>query len=188
MANPTQADCDGNGVGDTCEMQLDCNHNGIADVCEILSGGVTDQNLNGIPDTCEVSSVSRVLPISGPSTGGTAVRIIGTNFFSALPVSVTFGGAPATNVVVVSLTEITAVTPAGSPGDTVVTVNGASVEAFYYRPSCDGDLDNNGTIDSSDLSIVLLNFGDCSSSLTTPQPQEPMIFPMPEVAKQSGKN
>ena len=188
VANPTQADCDGNGVGDTCEMQLDCNHNGIADVCEILSGGVTDQNLNGIPDTCEVSSVSRVLPISGPSTGGTAVRIIGTNFFSALPVSVTFGGAPATNVVVVSLTEITAVTPAGSPGDTVVTVNGASVEAFYYRPSCDGDLDNNGTIDSSDLSIVLLNFGDCSSSLTTPQPQEPMIFPMPEVAKQSGKN
>jgi hypothetical protein len=181
VTNPTQSDCDGNGVGDACE--LDCNHNGIADVCEILSGAVTDQNLNGIPDTCEVSSVSRVLPISGPSTGGTAVRIIGTNFFSALPVSVTFGGAPATNVVVVSLTEITAVTPAGSPGDTVVTVNGASVEAFYYRPSCDGDLDNNGTIDSSDLSLVLLNFGDCFLSLPTQRPQEPMIFAIPEAAK-----
>ena len=181
VTNPTQADCDGNGVGDACE--LDCNHNGLADVCEILSGTVTDQNLNGIPDTCEVSSVSRVLPISGPSTGGTAVKIIGTNFFSALPVSVTFGGAPATDVVVVSLTEITAVTPSGSPGDTFVTVNGASVEAFYYRPSCDGDLDNNGTIDSSDLGLLLINMGDCSSSLTTQQPQEPMIFPMPEAAK-----
>ena len=181
VANPTQADCDGNGVGDACE--LDCNHNGFADVCEILSGTVTDQNLNGIPDTCEVSSVSRVLPISGPSTGGTAVRIIGTNFFSALPVSVTFGGAPATDVVVVSLTEITAVTPSGSPGDTFVAVNGAGAEEFYYRPSCDGDLDNNGTIDSSDLGLLLINMGDCSSSLTTQQPQEPMIFAMPEVAK-----
>ena len=180
VTNPTQADCDGNGVGDACE--LDCNHNGLADVCEILSGTVTDQNLNGIPDTCEVSSVSRVLPISGPSTGGTAVKIIGTNFFSALPVSVTFGGAPATDVVVVSLTEITAVTPSGSPGDTFVTVNGASVEAFYYRPSCDGDLDNNGTIDSSDLGLLLINMGECSSSLTTQQPQEPMIFPI-EAAK-----
>ena len=172
VANPTQVDCDGNGVGDACE--LDCNRNGFADVCEILSGAVTDQNLNGIPDTCEVSSVSRVLPISGPSTGGTSVRIIGTNFFSALPVSVTFGGAPATDVVVVSLTEITAVTPSGSPGDTFVGVNGASAEAFYYRPSCDGDLDNNGTIDSSDLGLLLINMGDCSSSLTTPQ--EPLIL------------
>jgi formylglycine-generating enzyme required for sulfatase activity len=181
--NPTQADCDGNGVGDACETFTDCNANGVADICEILSGAVTDQNLNGIPDTCEVSNVSRVLPISGPSTGGTAVRIIGTNFFSALPVSVTFGGAPATDVVVVSLTEITAVTPSGSPGDTVVTVNGASAEAFYFRPSCDGDLDNNGTIDSSDLGLLLINMGDCSSSLTTQQPQEPMIFPMPEAAK-----
>ena len=180
VANPTQADCDGNGVGDACE--LDCNHNGLADVCEILSGTVTDQNQNGIPDTCEVASVSRVLPISGPSTGGTAVRIIGTNFFSALPVSVTFGGAPATDVVVVSLTEITAVTPSGSPGDTVVTVNGASAEAFYFRPSCDGDLDNNGTIDSADLGLVLLEFGSCSESLTTPQ-QEPLIFQSTEPAK-----
>ena len=179
VANPTQVDCDGNGVGDACE--LDCNHNGLADVCEILSSAVTDQNLNGIPDTCEVSSVTRVQPISGPSTGGTAVRIIGTNFFSALPVSVTFGGAPATDVVVVSLTEITAVTPSGSPGDTVVTVNGASVEAFYYRPSCDGDLDNNGTIDSADLGVMLTNYGNCYESAAA-APQEPMIFPI-EAAK-----
>jgi formylglycine-generating enzyme required for sulfatase activity len=179
VANPTQADCDGNGVGDACE--LDCNHNNIADVCEILSGAVTDQNLNGIPDTCEVATVTRVQPISGPSTGGTAVRITGNNFFSALPVSVTFGGAPATDVVVVSLTEITAVTPSGSPGDTFVAVNGAGAEEFYYRPSCDGDLDNNGTIDSSDLGLMLVNYGNCYESAAA-TPQEPMIFPI-EAAK-----
>jgi formylglycine-generating enzyme required for sulfatase activity len=179
VANPTQADCDGNGVGDACE--LDCNGNGLADVCEIISGAVTDQNLNGIPDTCEVATVTRVQPISGPSTGGTAVRITGTNFFSALPVSVTFGGAPATDVVVVSLTEITAVTPSGSPGDTFVAVNGAGAEEFYYRPSCDGDLDNNGTIDSSDLGLMLVNYGNCYESAAT-TPQEPMIFPI-EAAK-----
>ena len=216
VANPTQADCDGNGVGDACELDCnhngladvceigngttsdcnnnhipdscdfisgvlqDCNHNGIADVCEILSGAVTDQNLNGVPDTCEVATVTRVQPISGPSTGGTAVRITGTNFFGALPVSVTFSGAPATDVVVVSLTEITAVTPSGSPGDAFVAVNGAGAEEFYYRPSCDGDLDNNGTIDSSDLGLLLINMGDCSSSLTTAQEQEPLIFQITE--------
>ena len=45
------------------------------------------------------------------------------------------------------------------------------------------DLDDNGIIDSADLSLLLLNFGDCSSSLTTKQSQEPMIFAMPEAAK-----
>ena len=134
-------------------------------------------------------SISGVLPVSGPSTGGTAIRINGTSEtkFPNSPV-VTIGGVAATDVMWVSPTLITAVTPAGTPGMAVVSVNGASAESFYYRPSCDGDLDNNGTIDSSDLSLVLLNFGDCSSSLTTQQPQEPMIFPMPEAAKQSGKN
>ena len=178
VANPTQDDCDGNGVGDACE--LDCNHNGLVDVCEMLSGAVTDQNLNGIPDTCEVATITRVQPISGPSTGGTAVRITGTNFFSALPVSVTFGGAPATDVVVVSLTEITAVTPSGSPGDAFVAFNGAGAEEFYYRPSCDGDLDNNGTIDSSDLGLMLVNYGNCYESAVD-APQEPMIFPIEAV-------
>jgi len=129
-------------------------------------------------------SISGVLPVSGPSTGGTLIRIngtSGTNFPN--PPVVTIGGVAATDVVWVSPVLITVVTPAGTPGMSVVDVNGVSAESFYYRPSCDGDLDNNGTIDSADLSLVLLNFGDCSSSLTNQQPQEPMIFPMPEVAK-----
>ena len=127
-----------------------------------------------------ITTITGVLPISGPSSGGTNITITGTQFEAAA--TVTIGGAPATNVVVVSDTQITATTPAGFPGPAVVTVNLGSSTAFYYRPSCDGDLDNNGTIDSSDLGLLLINMGDCSSSLTTQQPQEPMIFPI-EAAK-----
>ena len=93
----------------------------------------------------------------------------------------TIGGAPATNVVVVSDTQITAITPAGFPGPAVVTVNLGSSTAFYYRPSCGSDLDNNGVVDSADLGIVLLDFGNCYESAAA-APQEPMIFPI-EAAK-----
>ena len=52
--NPSQSDCDHDGLGDACE--LDCNRNGLADVCEIANGTVTDVNQNGIPDACDVVS------------------------------------------------------------------------------------------------------------------------------------
>ena len=129
-------------------------------------------------------SISGVLPVSGPSTGGTAIRIngtSGTNFPN--PPVVTIGGVAATDIVWVSPTLITAVTPAGTPGMAVVAVNSASSESFYYRPSCGSDLDNSGVVDSGDLSIVLLDFGSCSDSLTTPQEQEPLIFQSAEPAK-----
>jgi len=119
-------------------------------------------------------SITGVLPISGPSSGNTNITITGTNFEASA--TVTIGGAPATNVVVVSDTQITATTPAGFPGPAVVTVNLGSSTAFYYRPSCGSDVDNNGVVDSADLGIVLLDFGNCSESLTTPQEQEPLIL------------
>ena len=121
-----------------------------------------------------------VVPVSGASIGGTAVRINGNNF----PISptVTFGGAPATDIVVVSPTLITAVTPAGTPGMTVVAINSTSSESFYYRPSCGSDLDNNGVVDSADLGIVLGDFGNCYESLATPQEQEPFILQSVETA------
>ena len=130
--------------------------------------------LRGPPET-----ITGVLPISGPSIGGTNITITGTNFEA--PATVTIGGSPATNVVVVSDTQITATTPAGFPGPAVVTVNLGSSTAFYYRPSCGSDLDNNGVVDSADLGIVLLDFGNCYESAAA-APQEPMIFPI-EAAK-----
>ena len=64
-------------------------------------------------------TVTAVSPTSGFRTGGTKVTISGTNFTGAEGVD--FGGAAATNVTVVSSTEITATAPAGS-GTVDVTV------------------------------------------------------------------
>ena len=162
------------------EWSADCNGDGVVDYGQIKSGELADTNNNGVPDVCELV-ITSVKPVSGASTGGTAVRINGNNFPSSP--TVTFGGVAATDIVRVSPSLITAVTPAGTPGMTVVAVNGASSESFYYRPSCGSDLDNSGVVDSGDLSIVLLDFGSCSDSLTTAQEQEPLIFQSAEPAK-----
>ena len=71
----------------------------------------------GLLGTVIVSSVS---PKSGPITGGTAVTIAGSNFVSGATVS--FGGAAAGSVVVVSPTKITASTPPHKQGAVTVAV------------------------------------------------------------------
>jgi outer membrane autotransporter protein len=83
-------------------------------------------------------TVISVAPPTGPTAGGTAVAIRGTNLTGATAVA--FGGRPATNVVVVSPTVITAVTPAHAAGPVDVTVTtpggtatGASLFT-YERP------------------------------------------------------
>ena len=78
------------------------------------------------PPTPPPPLASSILPASGPTTGGTAVTITGTNFRAGS--TVTFGGAPATNVVVLNSTTITATTPAGVPGtvDVVITAGAAA--------------------------------------------------------------
>ena len=73
--------------------------------------------------------IASILPNTGPTSGGTPITITG-NYFSS-PATVTLGGAPATNVQVVSATRITALTPAEPAGsvDVVVTVGGRTVTA-----------------------------------------------------------
>ena len=84
-------------------------------------------------------TVTAVSPNSGSTAGGTAVTITGTNF--ATGATVTVGGAAATSVVVVSGTQITATTPAGSAGAVTVTVtnlgaqSGSLASAFTYVTS-----------------------------------------------------
>lgn len=62
-------------------------------------------------------TITSVTPSSGPTSGGTAVTITGTNFQSGA--TVTFGASAATNVVVVSATQITAKTPLGPANEQV---------------------------------------------------------------------
>lgn len=84
-------------------------------------------------------TISSVSPNTGPTTGGTAVTITGTNFQSGA--TVTFGALPATDVNVVSATSITARTPLGPATqqlavDVKVTnpdnSNGTATGAFTY--------------------------------------------------------
>ncbi len=79
--------------------------------------------------------ITSITPTSGPTSGGTAITITGTNLTGAT--SVTVGGVAATNVVVQSATSVTAVTPAGTAGakSVVVTMPGGTASlasAFTY--------------------------------------------------------
>lgn len=90
-----------------------------------------------------VPVIGSVSPNSGPTTGGTAVTIIGENFTEGDTVS--FGGVPARDVVVVSDTEIRATTPAGTGAVDVTVTNGRGDTATlpdgfgYIAPADDGN-------------------------------------------------
>lgn len=84
-------------------------------------------------------TISAIEPSQGPASGGTSITITGTNFQEGATVLV--GGQPATNVVVVDKTRITAVTPAGDLGwqpVKVINPDTGWVEEeggfYYYRP------------------------------------------------------
>jgi hypothetical protein len=131
-------------------------------------------------------SVSGVQPISGPSEGGTPITIIGTGFTPDAAVYI--GGVQAIDVQYISSTRLTAITPSGMPGVVSVQVNCASTDAFYYRPYCGSDLDQDGEVTAADIAIVLLDFGPCYVTATSPQPDDSKPFmlreePAPEAPK-----
>jgi hypothetical protein len=82
--------------------------------------------------------VSVVSPDAGPDVGGTAVIVSGENFQNGARVF--FAGIEATGVIVLSPTQISATTPAGSEGQVTVTVqnpapdllSGERSNAFTY--------------------------------------------------------
>ena len=83
---------------------------------------ITATDANGNTSEFSQRMPFSITPASGPSAGGTNVIIDGTDFEE--PITVTIGGVPATNVVLVSFNQITATTPAlaaGSLNDVAVT-------------------------------------------------------------------
>ncbi len=173
-------------AGALWEYDEDCNGDGVVDYGQLQNGELLDSNGNWIPDACE-SIVAGVLPVSGPAQGGTQISITGSNF--PVKVSVLIGGIAAPSVTRVSSTQITAVTPANLPGVADVRVNAWTAEnAFYYRPECGSDLDQNGVVDGGDLAILLLDFGPCYSNAASTQVQDSTPFllkdaPAPAVLK-----
>ena len=88
-----------------------------------------------VPFQYVLQAIATVTPISGPPAGGTPITITGSYLAGAT--SVTVGGVPATSVVAVSATTVTAVTPAGSVGPVTVTVStpkgtATAAGAFWY--------------------------------------------------------
>jgi subtilisin family serine protease len=116
---------------------------GLVDAAKML----TDLGANPTPPTgnpspptpapTTVPVVSRIAPLTGSTAGGTVVTITGTNLASATGVK--FGDVAATSFSIVSATQITAVTPAGTGGGAVVkVVNAAGTSAsttvkYTYR-------------------------------------------------------
>jgi hypothetical protein len=82
-------------------------------------------------------AVTVISPNSGPTAGGTSVTITGAGFVSGA--SVSFGGAAATGVTVVSSTSITAMSPAHAAGAVNVVVtntdgqSGTLTSGFTYN-------------------------------------------------------
>jgi hypothetical protein len=78
LPNPDQLDCNGNGIGDVCDLadgtsfdcnlnsipdecEADCNTNGVPDDCDIANGTSIDADGNGIPDECEIPNTFLII-------------------------------------------------------------------------------------------------------------------------------
>lgn len=85
---------------------------GLQDVLLTTTGGTATKT--GGFTYLALPTITSVAPSNGTIGGGTNVSIFGTNLIGVT--SVTFGSAQATNVIEVSATKITAVTPAGING------------------------------------------------------------------------
>ena len=70
----------------------------------------TSATLAGVFTYYDVPTVTSILPASGPTPGGTAVLITGTNFYDSP--AVTIGGVTCTGIIVDNATAISAITPA----------------------------------------------------------------------------
>jgi hypothetical protein len=122
---------------------------GARDVRVTLSGGQSATRTGGFSYVAPVTpTLTSLAPVTGRTAGGTAVALAGTNF--AAGATVTIGGAPATSVVVLSSTRITAVTPAGTAGARDVRVTLSSGQsatlagAFTYTSGTSTDSDGDG--------------------------------------------
>jgi hypothetical protein len=70
IPNAGQQDCDGDDIGDICEIAIgapDCNANGIPDDCDVADATSQDLNGNGVPDECEPVGTGYCF---GDGTGG----------------------------------------------------------------------------------------------------------------------
>jgi formylglycine-generating enzyme required for sulfatase activity len=123
------------GMGGTAAAQ--CTLSGDLDGNGVVNGADIGLLLLQWGEQCP-AVIDSVTPPNGLPSGGTPITIKGSNLGVAL--SVTIGGIPATDVVQVDASTITAVAPAGKsnePKDVVVTTTASSATltgGFVYSP------------------------------------------------------
>jgi alpha-tubulin suppressor-like RCC1 family protein len=111
------------------------------------------------------ASLGGVIPSAGSAAGGVEVTITGENF---LPSSqVFFDDVAAESVTWISPTRLTARTPSKRAGAvagfvTVRVDNASAPDAFYGLSDCPNDLDGDGSVGNSDVSLLLLDYGNCA--------------------------
>jgi hypothetical protein len=97
-------------------------------VC-VYTGNTTSDTLigSGNYSVAAASTVSSVLPASGPALGGSQITVTGTSFpTTAGSITATLGGTPLTNVTPISTTSFTAVTPYHPSGSAAIGVTTAA--------------------------------------------------------------
>ncbi len=126
---------------------------GTVDITVTTAGGTSTTGANDQFTYVAAPTVSNISPSAGPTTGGTAVIITGTNLMGASAVK--FGSTNATSFTVDSATQITATAPAGTAGTvdiTVTTAGGTSTTGassqFTYKliPTVSGISPSSGPI------------------------------------------
>ncbi len=139
LFNPSQADCDGNGVGDVCDIadgthpdcdgndvpdvcQSDCDGDGLIDACAINNGAIDINPQDGVPDLCQ-----------GVPTGACCVN---GACLQATEASCLLAGGEHAGV--------------GSPCDTF--------ECDGFEP-CPGDADGDGQVGVNDILVVIAQYG-----------------------------
>ena len=131
-------------------------------------------------------TAASLLPDSGPSAGGqTNVTLTGTGFVIGAT-TVSFDGAEATDVVVVSDTELTLTTPAGTAGPAniiVTTVGGPSAPAplytYFDAPTATDINPPSGPVTGIEATVTGTNFPDGDTSVLVVLPDGTPVLILP---------
>ena len=160
---------------------------GVVDITVTTAGGTSATSAADQYTYVAAPTVTSVSPTGGPSAGGTAVAITGTNLNGAI--AVTFGATPATSFTVNSATSISAVSPAGAGtvDVRVTTAGGTSATSaadqytFFAPPGITSVSPAAGptaggtvvTINGSNLGgATTVTFGGASASIVTDTPTQ----------------
>lgn len=113
-------------------------------------------------------TITGVTPVTGPDAGGTTITITGTGFTAGLTVKV--GGVAATEIELLSATEVRAKTPAGTAGATTVVVtlsNGVSSagSSFFYGATT-GSI-TAGSIPKTGFGLIVFSGGTTDALVAT---------------------